>query len=618
MEKKSSGKKKERVPPEAAGIQVNFCKNPNCENFGVPASATRRYRKGEEAFSATEISTGIAYTLNAGGKNTPQLLCSLCGEKFAVKSNLGIAEELFRITTYLKPSAEASCSNPACNNHGLGVKGFSALYRRFGKTRSGSQRYVCKACNSTFSVGSSTLRQKKPHKNRQVFALLMNKAPFKRILEVADITAPTLYAKIDFFHQQCLGFAASKERELANAVEGRRLNISVDRQDYGVNWAQREDKRNVILHAIGSADNKSGYVFGMNLNFDPGLDRDTVEAEAFRSGDYEVSGPFRRHARLWLHGDRNAALAEHLARESKRRRSDGTLDGDIWAAYENAVSRDDVEASETKGPTVKLPTKGFQIHSEYTMYAHFQMLQRALAKARKVSFYLDQDSGIRAACLSAFPWGVKEGLVDAFYVRIRKELTVSEKRNALSKSSNEFDRWKEAYPHASDQDIEILMIQHEMSRMKEIGKWNDRWLRHPFPSMSEPEKAVCHLTGRENSNEDDLAWQYYQASLHGIDRFFMQVRRRISLLERPIASASAKRTWYGYSAYNPEMIIKLLDIFRVYYNFVLTGKDHITPAIRLGVTRKASEIEDILYFSYPPPKRPLCYLYKNNYHRGGC
>jgi len=597
LEKKSSGKRKARIPPEAAGIQVNFCKAPGCANFGVPAAATRRYRKSDQKLSSTEISAGIAYTLNARGKGLPQLLCSLCGEKFSIKSNLGIAEEFFRITDYLKPRPEASCPQPTCNNHGLGVSAFSGLYSRFGKTRSGSQRYQCKACSITFSVGSSTLRQKKPHKNRQVFSLLMNKSPFKRILEVADITAPTLYAKLDFLHRQALAFAASKEKHLVDALEGKRLNISVDRQDYGVNWTERDDKRNVILHAIGSADNKSGYVFGMNLNFDPHLDKDAVEADAFRSGDYEVKPPLRRYARLWLKGDRNDALAEHLARESKRRRSDGTLDGDIQAAYENAVNRDDVEASETKGPTVRLPTKGFQIHSEYTMYGHFFMLHKVLEKASKVTFYLDQDSGIRAACLAAFPWGIKEGQADAFYVRLNKELTVSEKRKALTRSRNEFDRWKEAYPELTDREVEFLMIRHEMGRMREVGKWNDRWLRHPFPSMSEPEKAVCHLTGRESMDEDRLAWLYYQASLHGVDRFFMQVRRRISMLERPISSASAaRRTWYGYSAYNPEIIIQLLDIFRVYYNFILKGKDHQTPAVRLGLTNKPSEIEDILYY----------------------
>ncbi len=30
--------------------------------------------------------------------------------------------------------------------------------------------------------------------------------------------------------------------------------------------------------------------------------------------------------------------------------------------------------------------------------------------------------------------------------------------------------------------------------MQEIGNWKDKWLLHPFPNMSEPEKAICYLT----------------------------------------------------------------------------------------------------------------------------
>ena len=31
----------ERIPMEIGTIQVNFCKNPQCQNFGIPAITTR-------------------------------------------------------------------------------------------------------------------------------------------------------------------------------------------------------------------------------------------------------------------------------------------------------------------------------------------------------------------------------------------------------------------------------------------------------------------------------------------------------------------------------------------------------------------------------------------------
>lgn len=51
-----------------------------------------------------------------------------------------------------------------------------------------------------------------------------------------------------------------------------------------------------------------------------------------------------------------------------------------------------------------------------------------------------------------------------------------------------------------------------------------------------------------------------------------------------------------YSAYQPENIEKVLDIFRVYYNYCLAGKDGKTPAMRVGLTAGVADIGEILGF----------------------
>ena len=90
---------------------------------------------------------------------------------------------------------------------------------------------------------------------------------------------------------------------------------------------------------------------------------------------------------------------------------------------------------------------------------------------------------------------------------------------------------------------------------------------------------------------------YLKATLHPIDKFFQQVRHRLSLLERPIGTASKiGRTWYGYSAYRPENIEKILTIIRVFYNYCLVGKDKKTPAMRLGLARAPIDPQEIIYF----------------------
>ena len=585
LQKKSSSGSRPRIPPEIAGIQVNFCKKPTCSNYGVAASQLPAKGKNGKP---------DVYSIVSAGKGFPVLKCHSCGEYPPLKSNAGIQEELERISFYLSPPGVLSCPNDTCSNHSVGISAGSAAYQAFGKTAAGAKRYRCKSCGKTFADSPPTANQRTSHKNKTVFTLLMNKMPIRRICEVADINPKTVYDKINFLHNQCLAFVAHRERKLLDGMAVRRLYIGVDRQDYIVNWSRREDKRNVQLSAVGSADNETGYVFGMHLNYDPSLDTETIETDAELIGDCDTPYPFRKYARQWLGCDYDKAVK---AGSSKRHAGDGTLSGDISSTYEEADSREDVEDFELPTNTSRLPGKGMQIHGEYTLYAHFFLLKKLFGGVEKVRFFLDQDSGMRAAFLGAFHEEIKDRRCDAYYVRINKSLTVDEKQRALAESRKVFRAARAKHPEMDNSELNLLLIKERMSAMAEIGQWKDRWLTHPFPNMSEPEKAVCYLTDYADYDEDHQAWLYNKASMHAIDCFFMQVRRRLSLLERPIASASsARRMWYGYSAYNPESIVKLLDIFRVYYNYCLAGKDGQTPAMRIGLARGLVSPDDIVYF----------------------
>lgn len=588
MGTKSSAGGTPRFPPEHGGIQVNFCKNPRCSNYGVPPRPLVGRWQG----------TPDTYHLSGTGRfpAAPVLACKSCGEFPPLKSNAAIAEERDRLLKDIAIAPEPGCPDPRCSSHQVPVSADKIAYQSFGKTRSGSRRYRCKTCHKTFAVGSSTTGHKQPHKNREVFALLMNKSPFRRICEVADIDPKTLYGKIAFLHGQCLAFAADREKKLVDGLPMERLYLSTDRQDYVVNWTRQDDRRNVVLHATGTADNTSGYVFGVHLNYDPTLDAQEIERAAIKCGDYSVPLPHRRHARCWLKGDYDAARGRQRHRRGLVTRTG--LQAEIEASYNEALARDDVEASEVLDAGRRLPTKGMQVHSEYALYGHFFYLRRLLGGVEKVRFFLDQDSGMRAACLAAFQPEIVARRADAFYVRVAKDMTINQKRAAVSASREQLAAARKAHRGLSDSEIEVVVTQQRIAGMASIGKWQDKWLSLPFPTMSEPEKAACWLTDYGDYPPGHLARLYNRASLHGIDRFFMQVRRRLSLLERPIATASsARRIWHGYSAYNPETIVKMLGIFRVFYNFCLVGKDGQTQAMRLGLAKGRTRLEDIIYFS---------------------
>lgn len=64
--------------------------------------------------------------------------------------------------------------------------------------------------------------------------------------------------------------------------------------------------------------------------------------------------------------------------------------------------------------------------------------------------------------------------------------------------------------------------------------------------MTELQKRMCWVTDLGDYKTNHAARLYLKAILHSVDRYFMQVRRRLSLAERLIASANnSGRVWNG-------------------------------------------------------------------------
>jgi hypothetical protein len=76
---------RERVPIAVGTIQVNFCKNPQCQNFGIAASTKRQPRGPGAAQRGRDT-----YTVVGSGRGTPMLRCSFCGQYPTIKSNKAI------------------------------------------------------------------------------------------------------------------------------------------------------------------------------------------------------------------------------------------------------------------------------------------------------------------------------------------------------------------------------------------------------------------------------------------------------------------------------------------------------------------------------------------------
>lgn len=592
-----------RFPPTAAGIQVNHCKNPKCANFGVPPALVL----GRKRKSTPETVSAVGdYTVVATGKGHPALKCSLCDEIAPMQSNIAIAEELLRISAYLNPVLPR-CPNEACPL--ASAPPAPEKVTRFGTNAHRTPRFKCVGCGKVFSFGGlATKRQRRTHQNRDILQHLMNAMPLRRIIKVLGMSPSQLYDRIDFLHQQCEVFAGARERTLLDREDLGTRYLSVDRQKLVVNWHSKKIRKNVLLASIATADQTTGYVFGVNVNFDWTLEADDVEKDMLRFGDQKLPWSFRRYARVWLPADWNAVAKGATAPAEAKK----PLEAAIGDSYDAALGRDDIEAGEGPASSSRAPVKGMLLHEQVVMYAHIQLVSRLLRQAPKLRFFADQESGIRAAILTAVPRRVSDRTADAFYVKVLKEMSVDKKRSLVSATKRRLAALADEHG-VSLEAAELLAAHEELARMVPLGKWGDRWFNHPISDMREPEKRVCWLTDIDLVETDPAqrgqqlshhALLYLKATMTAVDRFFMQVRRGITLAERAVLSSNTdRRLWFGKSAYNPAVLVKVLAIFRTYFNYCEVGLDGKTPAMRLGLARGPVAPEDIIYFTPEPPIR---------------
>jgi hypothetical protein len=444
----------------------------------------------------------------------------------------------------------------------------------------------------------------------------MNTMPMRRIIKVLKISPAILYNRIDFLHAQAQAFAGERERLLVDRDDLGKRYLSVDRQKLIVNWSDRDNRKNTILLSMATADQTTGYLFAANVNFDSEMDSDETEKEMVRFGDHHRAKPFRRFARVWLPQDFEMAAERAKTRGTRKSRAAeapkaGMLLASVEDTYDAALERD-VEDGDGLSPNARLPVKGMLLHEQVVMSAHIQLVSRLLHRAPKLRFFIDQESGLRAAILASVPGRIVKRTADAFYVKVMKDFTVGEK---LGKVGRSVQRLRKVMKVAGvdREGAELKLALEEIERLTIIGKWGDRWFSHPVADMREPEKLICWLTDIDavsadpDEREEQLlhyARLYLKVSLTGVDRFFMQVRRALTIAERGIASASSeKRVWFGKSAYNPDVLVKLIELFRTNFNYIEIGEDGQTPAMRLGLAKGPIAPEDIIYFQPTPAGR---------------
>jgi len=244
------------------------------------------------------------------------------------------------------------------------------------------------------------------------------------------------------------------------------------------------------------------------------------------------------------------------------------------------------------------------VHIDYLAFGHFMYLHYLLGRnSGSVHFSLDADPGLANACLATWKDKLLQQQLDVAVMTCDKIATIDRKNAAVAKAVALKSKAEEEYPELTPFRawLQYFLDHSQIPYYEGLARGQhlrESYIPYPFIKKSEPGKRVKFLTDDGSRDARAIAARIHYTSLHQVDRFFMQVRRSIAGLERaPQYPRRASRKWYLYGYYSPEMVEKMLTIFRTYFNYIAKGQDGQTPAMRLGLAKGPVRFEDVIYFN---------------------
>ena len=184
-----SNQKRDRIPPEHQGVQVNTCENPACENFCIPVQNSRADPNYRISGSIKPVREHYQTTGLGAATSVRVIICKKCSESIPLKKNRSIVETIESLSW--SPDNHC-CANNQCSNHQEKIDLSSGIgfYVKRGKTATGNQRWKCKECGKSFVVVRSRYPASngaQSHKYVSSIKALVNTTQIKKLMEIQKL-----------------------------------------------------------------------------------------------------------------------------------------------------------------------------------------------------------------------------------------------------------------------------------------------------------------------------------------------------------------------------------------------------------------------------------------------
>lgn len=593
---------------EIIQIDINKCSNPFCGRYGQPQKKydntkgkPSRYKIVGGAVASSPTLFIVCNTIT--GENTDSAIISHTN---LALSNWSIAEEIKRlimINTVVPIDIDYIFHKANCINSDSNPFENPKDFHKRGKGTSNSQKYRCKECGKMTSVLPSQDKAFNYHQQRNEILLdmlkdILSRAPVKRTCEKLNISPDTYYRKLEWLYRKCLEFLDRHEVAKLNDKVFDDLWINTDTLSYNLNNVKLKGKggrkslgkldKKLATYIIASCDMNSEYVFRTDVAYDYGISMLKIEEDTKKFHCDHSPSYLRKYDRL-----RYSYAPQTPTKNDNQKESD----------YLKELKKFNIRKSYVEGAHVK---------TTYTALAHYFLLERTLNVKGNIRFVSDDDSILQLGIHNIFVDKFSNNKAIYFTCQANKSLTLDEAAGKSIEHRKELRAWgKLFYPNLTEFEelarasILKMLESHEFFEYKTIDNKEypfrgKKPIKHPLPSKDEGELYINVITPIKGISNERLANLIYRVNNRAIDRYFQSIRRRLSILERPLVTSRGDGKSYIYSNYNPKYAQYALTIFRTVYNFCFiqgrTNENRETPAMKLGIADKVYDLKDIIYF----------------------
>ena len=257
---------------------------------------------------------------------------------------------------------------------------------------------------------------------------------------------------------------------------------------------------------------------------------------------------------------------------------------------------------------------GLHVNSTYTTVAHYWLIKQ-LVKSSQWRMVSDKDNSIMTAFYRVFAKEIKRSDAHHFLLLTERDKSKKEALEEFEYAKRDLLDWGIHNNHETRNIVKLAKLQlteylkthlfHKTtvtSSGYSYREWANSPIEHPLASKDKGFQTVDCTTDLSSYEPKDVAELLMNVNDNAISSFMQQIRRRLSILERPIMSARKDGKSYIYANFNPKYAQMAITILRTYYNFCLTystkeyeGIISKTPAQRIGITDKVFTWNDIIY-----------------------